>query len=106
QQKIDLVARMGGNWYCRAHGDALFEIAKPLTTSGIGVDSLPDHIRLSKRLSGNHLGMLGNLESFPEPEFIESIKSKYSSEQRDAESIAIELLESGKNNEALALLMG
>ena len=44
QKKIDLVARMGGNWYCRAHGDALFEIEKPLTTIGIGVDQIPTAI--------------------------------------------------------------
>lgn len=66
QQKIDLVARMGGNWYCRAHGDALFEIEKPLTTLGIGVDAIPIDIRNSRFLSGNHLGQLGNVESLPD----------------------------------------
>lgn len=66
QQKIDLVARMGGNWYCRAHGDALFEIEKPLTTLGIGVDAIPSDIRNSRFLSGNHLGQLGNVESLPD----------------------------------------
>ena len=45
QHKIDLVARMGGNWYCRAHGDALFEIEKPITTLGIGVDQIPVAIK-------------------------------------------------------------
>jgi flavin reductase (DIM6/NTAB) family NADH-FMN oxidoreductase RutF len=48
QTKIDLVARMGGNWYCRANGESMFELAKPLTTCGIGVDVLPEHIRLSE----------------------------------------------------------
>ncbi|MFI5204602.1 MAG: flavin reductase family protein [Flavobacteriales bacterium] len=66
QQKIDLVARMGGNWYCRAHGNALFEVAKPLTQIGIGVDGLPASVRQSKFLTGNHLGMLGNVESLPD----------------------------------------
>lgn len=66
QRKIDLVARMGGNWYCRAHGDALFEIEKPLTTLGIGVDALPKDIRSSNILTGNHLGQLGNVESLPD----------------------------------------
>lgn len=65
QQKIDLVARMGGNWYCRAHGDALFEVAKPLTTLGIGVDQIPMSIRESAILSGNNLGQLGNVETLP-----------------------------------------
>ena len=65
QTKIDLVARMGGNWYCRAHGEALFEIAKPLTTLGIGVDQIPADIRNSNILTGNDLGRLGNVESLP-----------------------------------------
>jgi flavin reductase (DIM6/NTAB) family NADH-FMN oxidoreductase RutF len=65
QHKIDLVARMGGNWYCRAHGEALFEVEKPLTTLGIGVDALPVSIRLSPVLTGNNLGQLGNVEHIP-----------------------------------------
>lgn len=65
QTKIDLVARMGGNWYCRAHGESLFEIAKPLSTLGIGVDQIPEDIRNSTILSGNDLGRLGNVESLP-----------------------------------------
>lgn len=65
QTKIDLVARMGGNWYCRANGTALFEIAKPLTTLGIGFDNLPHDIRKSKVLTGNDLGQLANVEAIP-----------------------------------------
>lgn len=64
-QKLDLVARMGGSWYCRANGDALFEIPKPLFTKGIGVDQLPSHVLKSSVLTGNHLGRLGNMESIP-----------------------------------------
>jgi flavin reductase (DIM6/NTAB) family NADH-FMN oxidoreductase RutF len=66
QTKIDLVARMGGNWYCRAHGDALFEVAKPMTTIGIGFDQLPSDIRGSKILSGNDLGQLASIEALPD----------------------------------------
>lgn len=62
QNKIDLVARLGGDLYCRASGDALFEVAKPLTTIGIGVDQIPATIRHSKVLTGNNLGQLGNCE--------------------------------------------
>ena len=65
-KKIDLVARMGGNWYCRANGDALFEIAKPLSTLGIGVDAIPMDIRNSDILTGNNLGQLGNVEALPD----------------------------------------
>ncbi|MCD6067672.1 MAG: flavin reductase [Bacteroidetes bacterium] len=75
QQKIDLVARMGGNWYCRASGDALFEVQKPITTLGLGVDILPPAIRNSKVLSGNDLGQLGNLEQMPTDEEVEQYKN-------------------------------
>jgi flavin reductase (DIM6/NTAB) family NADH-FMN oxidoreductase RutF len=74
QQKIDLVARMGGNWYCRAHGDALFEIEKPITTIGVGVDSIPNEYRSSTILTGNNLGQLGNIEVLPTKEEIDIYK--------------------------------
>lgn len=64
-QKIDLVGRMGGNWYCRATGEALFEVAKPLANKGIGVDQIPKRIRESVYLTGNDLGKLGNVEALP-----------------------------------------
>ncbi|MDX1627715.1 MAG: flavin reductase family protein [Fulvivirga sp.] len=63
--KLDAVARMGGNYYCRAQGDAIFEIPKPLRTLGIGVDSMPLTVRNSKVLTGNNLGRLGNVEQLP-----------------------------------------
>jgi hypothetical protein len=63
-----LVGRLGADWYVRASGDALFEVAKPLTTMGIGVDSLPESIRLSSILTGNDLGQLGNVERIPTQE--------------------------------------
>lgn len=74
QEKIDLVARLGGDWYSRAHGDALFEVPKPLHTLGMGVDKLPDEIRLSKILTGNDLGMLGNTEQLPDGDSIAVFK--------------------------------
>ena len=64
--KMDLVGRMGGNWYVRASGQALFEVEKPLTTLGIGIDNIPEDIRNSDILSGNNLGQLGNVEKLPE----------------------------------------
>ncbi len=64
QHKIDLVARMGGNWYSRANS-GLFEVPKPLSSLGIGVDVIPEEIRLSPILTGNDLGMLGNIEKIP-----------------------------------------
>ncbi|MDX5326252.1 MAG: flavin reductase family protein [Bacteroidota bacterium] len=68
QQKIDLVGRLGKNWYVRASGDALFEVEKPLRTLGIGVDQIPKRIRESYILTGNDLGMLGNVEKLPSDE--------------------------------------
>lgn len=65
QKKIDLVSRMGGNWYCRADKNSMFEIAKPLTTIGIGIDQIPEHIRKNKIFTGNDLGLLASVESIP-----------------------------------------
>jgi len=64
QYKIDLVSRMGGNWYSRAN-KGLFEVPKPLVTLGVGVDQVPDFIKNSGVFSGNDLGMLGNIEVLP-----------------------------------------
>lgn len=64
-QKIDLVARMGGDYYCRASGNAVFEVAKPNLQLGIGVDALPWGIRNSSILTGNNLGQLGNVHELP-----------------------------------------
>ena len=72
--KIDLVARMGGDLYCRASGNALFEVSKPNSKHGIGIDSIPDHIRNSKVLTGNNLGQLGNVELLPTVEEINAYK--------------------------------
>jgi len=63
--KIDLVARMGQDFYCRASGDAIFEVPKPNTQQGIGFDVLPATIRNSAILSGNDLGLLANVHSIP-----------------------------------------
>jgi len=65
QQKIDLVGRLGGDWYVRASGEALFKVKKPLRTLGMGVDSIPKRIRESTFLTGNDLGKLGNVEHLP-----------------------------------------
>ncbi len=70
-KKIDLVGRMGGDWYVRANHEALFEIEKPNIKKGIGVDNIPQKIRLSHILSGNNLGKLGNIEVLPSLESIE-----------------------------------
>lgn len=70
QHKIDLVARMGGNWYTRAT-PGMFEVPKPLQTLGIGIDAISEEIRNSKVLTGNDLGKLGNVERMPSAEEID-----------------------------------
>ena len=118
QQKIDLVARMGGNWYCRAHGDALFEIEKPITTLGIGIDSIPGRIKNSKVLSGNNLGQLGNAEHLPTREEIAHFKDSgaineafelygksHDKLEEHLHHIAKKLLEENKTAEAWKVLL-
>lgn len=67
--KIDLVSRLGGNWYSRAN-QGLFEVEKPLATLGIGVDAIPEFVRESPIFNGNDLGKLGNVEALPTNEEI------------------------------------
>lgn len=69
QHKIDLVSRMGGNWYSRAN-QGMFEVEKPLSTLGIGVDNIPEYIRKKTIFAGNDFGMLGNVEQLPNEEEI------------------------------------
>lgn len=100
--KLDAVSRMGGDWYCRANGTALFEIPKPIRNKGIGVDQIPSIIRNSVVLTGNNLGRLGNIERIPtndeilefgdRPEIIE-MKIRF---QNDQESLAFHLHEHAK----------
>lgn len=80
QKKLDLVARAGGSLYSRAN-KSFFEIPKPLATLGIGVDSFPEHVKNSMILTGNNLGMLGNVEALPSKQdvetFIEDLGARY-----------------------------
>lgn len=65
QRKLELVARLGGDWYCKVSPDNLFTVPKPNTQLGIGIDALPAGIRNSKTLTGNDLGMLANVHEMP-----------------------------------------
>jgi flavin reductase (DIM6/NTAB) family NADH-FMN oxidoreductase RutF len=64
--KLDAVARLGGDWYCRVQGDSIFKVPKPVDRLGIGVDAIPPVIRYSHFLTGNDLGLLGNIEKLPD----------------------------------------
>lgn len=76
QSKLDLVARLGADWYCRVTEQNLFEVAKPLRKKGIGVDQLPRQIRLSTVLTGNHLGQLGNVEELPDEQAVDALRQE------------------------------
>lgn len=116
--KIDQVARLGGNWYSRITKDSLFEVAKPISKLGLGVDALPEHIKNSKILTGNHLGQLGNVEQLPLEEEIQKyslnseIKDILDSTIGDANTRllqihlkAAELLEDGRVEDAWKVLL-
>ncbi len=76
QHKIDLIARMGGDWYTRAN-KGMFEVAKPLTTLGIGVDAIPENAVKSGIFAGNDLGILGNVEVLPSEEDIAAFLNEH-----------------------------
>lgn len=76
QYKIDLVARAGGSYYTRAR-DGFFEISKPISTLGIGVDAISSEIRNSSTLTGNNLGMLGNVEQLPTEETVNNFGKEH-----------------------------
>jgi flavin reductase (DIM6/NTAB) family NADH-FMN oxidoreductase RutF len=101
QKKIDLVSRMGGNWYCRANDISMFEVDKPITTIGVGVDSLPINIRTSSQLTGNDLGILGNMLTIPTDE---EIKAELSVIGTPSLSLAKDLLNKNKPQMAYAVL--
>jgi flavin reductase (DIM6/NTAB) family NADH-FMN oxidoreductase RutF len=118
QHKIDLVARCGYDWYCRASGPALFEVAKPNLKLGIGLDNIPEDIRLSEVLSGNDLGQLGNLEAIPAYEevqafatmpeiqrLMESLEENPGTRKLALHLAAKELIKAGKVADAWKLLL-
>ncbi|MCP9235750.1 flavin reductase family protein [Lewinella sp. JB7] len=110
-RKLDLVARMGGNDYCYAGPDSLFEIPKPLRTLGMGIDRLPSHVRNSSVLTGNNLGRLGNLEGMPEEQLIEQVRSRPEVQRarrrgtQHLHQLAQSFLLEGRVAEALAMLL-
>jgi flavin reductase (DIM6/NTAB) family NADH-FMN oxidoreductase RutF len=117
-KKADLIARMGGDYYCRANGDNIFVVPKPNQKKGIGIDQIPDHIRNSTILTGNNLGRLGNIEKMPDKEEVEDFKSHPLMQEfvtgdqnnpadfkANQHRIAKELLEKGMIKEAWLVLL-
>lgn len=115
QHKMDLVARLGGNWYSRTNAPALFEVEKPNVQLGIGFDQLPEAIRYSKILSGNHLGQLANVSDLPniDPTFddpqLRQIFQYYSIQpdemERELHTYAAQLLDKGEVEKAWQVLL-
>ena len=117
QKKIDLVSRMGGNWYCRADENSMFEITKPITTIGIGFDQIPDDIKSSTVLTGNDLGKLAGIEELPnetdvnEHKLLElsdlfvSLEDEPARLEMELHQKAQELLKENKLNEAWMTLL-
>lgn len=116
--KLDAVGRMGGNFYCRAYGDALFEVPKPLKTIGVGIDQLPESIKKSDVLTGKHLARLASVEEIPDVVEINDdlLKEKVNDVQmrfkNDMESLqyhvhllAKDLVEEGKTDDAWKVLL-
>lgn len=118
QEKIDLVARLGGDWYCRVTSENLFKVAKPLTTLGIGVDALPFEVRNSMELTGNDLGMLGNVEHLPTADEIDQMRNHAAVKEvldatigdsgtrtRELQGLAKEFLRQGQVADALKIVL-
>ena len=110
--KIDAVARMGGNWYNRSR-EGMFEVIKPIKTRGIGVDALPVSIKNSTILTGNDLGILGNSERIPTMDEVKeylSLKVEKSldiqkSTKENLEKQAQDMLQEGTIFDAFKLLL-
>lgn len=115
QTKITHIARLGGDWYCKADANSLFKVAKPNTALGIGVDVLPAGIRISKILTGNDLGQLANVHELPtiDPTFnddkLKKIIEYFSIDPSDMEtelhSYAHLLLQEGRVDAAWQVLL-
>jgi flavin reductase (DIM6/NTAB) family NADH-FMN oxidoreductase RutF len=73
--KMDAVARMGNDYYCRAQGENIFVVPKPNEKTGIGYDQLPEQVRTSSVLTGNDLGQLGNIQQLPDQKSIDEFKN-------------------------------
>ncbi|MBY0535863.1 MAG: flavin reductase family protein [Chitinophagaceae bacterium] len=115
QRKINHVARLGGDWYCVVNESNLFQVEKPNTQLGIGVDQLPAAIRNSTVLTGNNLGQLGNVHDYPviDPSFelseLKQIIQYYSVSPAEMEKechlLAKKLLDEGRVKDAWQVLL-
>ena len=100
--KLNIVSRLGANWYGKTTKESLYEIAKPISRMGMGIDNLPENIRNSNILTGNELAILASAENIPSKnEF--TIREEKNTEEKHI--LAKELLSQGKSEEAWQILM-
>ncbi|HMM10560.1 MAG TPA: flavin reductase family protein [Bacteroidales bacterium] len=105
---INHVGRLGGDYYVKVDEHSRFIVPKPNANNGIGIDALPEAIRFSPLLSGNELGLMGNLSEFPPEELINAYRTEIQhmmSKSVDPMQHAKLLLKEGKVKEALACLL-
>ena len=104
-RKIDLVSRMDGNFYCRANGDAIFELPKPQTKNNIGYDQLPDFMKHSIVYTANNLADFALVERIPGKseveEFINGITNEDSEATEFTEDTFYKYLEESKYKEMM-----
>jgi flavin reductase (DIM6/NTAB) family NADH-FMN oxidoreductase RutF len=90
QTALDLVARLGGNWYARINKDSLFQLDKPNEKIGMGFDQLPEAIVNAEWLTKNEKAKLANLNNPPQkeealellsPELVEKLSVRKSNEE-------------------------
>jgi flavin reductase (DIM6/NTAB) family NADH-FMN oxidoreductase RutF len=117
QHKIDLVSRMGGNWYCRADQNSMFEITKPIVTKGVGFDALPEYILTSTILTANDLGQLAGIEEIPNEtdvndyklielsDLFVSLEDEQEKLEKELHALAQKLLQENKLEEAWKTLL-
>jgi flavin reductase (DIM6/NTAB) family NADH-FMN oxidoreductase RutF len=112
QTKLELAARLGGDWYCKISKENLFIVPKPNILIGVGIDALPASIRNSKVLTGNHLGKLANVQKIPKEnpafnnKYINSISShSFIDKENQLHLFAAKLLDENKINEAWQVLL-
>jgi len=104
--KMDLVARMGGDYYCRVIPESIFVLPQPKTEIGIGVDVLPEHIRHSTILTGNNLGQLGIFQHFPTDEELAETRKQYPvMPTTELHQLAKSKLDNGEAWEAFKMLL-
>ncbi len=104
--KLQLVARMGKNYYSKAFGEAIFEIDNPFSKQNIGFDRLPDSISKSEYLTGNEIARIAMETEFPTEEEMDSISNSFLTiSPAEKYAMAKRLLEQGNVREAFALLM-